>query len=308
MAKATNLQLDLSDSSLPAFEALASEVRLRILRHLSQSPANVQQLADMLGLSSAIVTMHVRKLEEAKLICCTSQSGRRGRQKRCTFELDSLTCDLPSKRGSRRTAHEFTLPVGHYTNIAAKPTCGLATVDKKIGQFDDVRAFLDPERVDAAILWFGQGYVEYTLPNYLTPGRLVDELLISLELGSEYPAHRNDWPSEITFTINNIRLGTWISPGDFADRRGIFTPAWWGDEINQYGQLKMLSIRKTGTFINSQQISAITVDDLDLSSQLFTFRLSVEPDARPVGGLTLYGKGFGDYDQDIVVTLFEQPE
>lgn len=139
----------------------------------------------------------------------------------------------------------------------------------------------------------------------MSPGSTANELLISLELGSEYPSHRNDWPSEITFTINNIRLGTWISPGDFADRRGIFTPAWWGDDINQYGQLKMLSIRKNGTFINSQQISAVTVDDLDLSGQLFTFRLSVEPDARPVGGLTLYGKGFGDYDQDIVVTLFE---
>lgn len=101
MVKATNLQLDFSDRSLPVFEALASPVRLKILRHLSQSPANVQQLAEMLGLSSAIVTMHVRKLEEAQLICCTSLPGRRGRQKLCTFELESMSCDLPSKKATR---------------------------------------------------------------------------------------------------------------------------------------------------------------------------------------------------------------
>ena len=70
----------------------------------------------------------------------------------------------------------------------------------------------------------------------------------------------------------------------------------------------MLSIRQDGTFVNSQRISGVTVADLDLCDMQYTFRISVEPDARPVGGLTLYGKGFGDYDQDIKVTLFEQPD
>jgi predicted transcriptional regulator len=308
MLHQTRLQVDLSEQSLPVFDALASPVRLSILRKLNQAPANVQQLASYLGLSSAIVTMHVRKLEDARLIRCASLSGRRGRQKLCSFELESLICDLPPLAAARRIAHEFSLPVGHYTNIAAKPTCGLATIEKTIGIFDDVRAFLNPERVDAAILWFGEGYVEYTLPNYLTPGREIDELLISLELGSEYPANRSDWPSEITFTINNVKLGNWISPGDFADRRGTYTPSWWVDHVNQYGQLKMLSIRRDGTYINSQRISDVTVTDLGLNDMQYTFRISVEPDACPVGGLTIYGKGFGDYDQDIKVTMFEQPD
>lgn len=301
------MQLDFSEQSLAAYTALASTVRLRILRLLSQSPANVQNLAAGLGLSRAITTMHVRKLEEAGLIRCVSQPGKHGRQKVCYFALQELTVELPSQSSLPRAFHEFSLPVGHYTDIAVSPTCGLATTQKLIGAYDDVRTFLDPERVDTALLWFGQGYVEYTLPIYLSANHVADELLISLELGSEYPRSRNDWPSEITFTINKVRAGSWISPGDLADRRGNYTPAWWGDQLNQHGVLNLLSVRQTGTYLNDCKISEVMLDDLHLDGRQFTFRLSVEPDARFVGGLTLFGKGFGDYNQDILVTLYERP-
>ncbi len=301
------MHLDFSDQSLPVFEALASPVRLQIIRRLSQAPANVQSLAVALGLSCAITTMHVRKLAAAGLIRCTSQPGRHGRQKICSFELTELTFDLPPQQARPRPGHEFSLPVGHYTDISVQPTCGLATTRQLIGAFDDVRTFLDPERVDAGLLWFGQGYVEYTLPVYLSPDHEAEELLITLELGSEYPLSRNDWPSEITFTINGVRVGSWISPGDLADRRGIYTPAWWGDQLNQHGILNRLSVRDSGTWLNNRQISAVTLADLNLRGHQFTLRLSVEPDARYIGGLTLFGKGFGDYDQDILVTLYERP-
>jgi len=301
------MHLNLNEDSLSAYEALASPVRLQILRLLSQAPANIQSLATALDLSCAITTLHVRKLESSGLIRTVSQPGRHGRQKICSFELDELVVDLPPSQLQPRPCHEFELPVGHYTDISVQPTCGLATTRKVIGAFDDIRTFLDPERVDAGLLWFGQGYVEYTLPLYISPGFDVDELLLTMELGSEYPLSRNDWPSEITFTINGVRVASWISPGDLADRRGIYTPVWWGDQLNQHGILNLLSIRDTGTWLNGRPVSSVTLRDLGLSGHQFAFRLSVEPDARPVGGLTVFGKGFGDYDQDIKVSLYGRP-
>ena len=39
-------------------------------------------------------------------------------------------------------------------------------------------------------------------------------------------------------------LGTWTSPGDFADIRGKYTPDWYPDNLNQYGLLKTIRITK----------------------------------------------------------------
>ena len=44
------------------------------------------------------------------------------------------------------------------------------------------------------------------------------------------------------FTLNNTKVGSWTSPGDFGDVHGMFTPDWWFPNWNQYGLLKMLVI------------------------------------------------------------------
>ena len=59
------LQCDLNDEYLPVYEALASKVRLKILRLLCRRKMNVKELAAEIGVSSSIMTMHIRKLELA---------------------------------------------------------------------------------------------------------------------------------------------------------------------------------------------------------------------------------------------------
>ena len=51
---------------------------------------------------------------------------------------------------------EVSVPVGHYTDFEAFPTCGIATTQKMIGHYDNPTYFLDPERVHAGILWFAK--------------------------------------------------------------------------------------------------------------------------------------------------------
>jgi predicted transcriptional regulator len=298
------MKIDTTEKWLPIYEALASSVRLKIINLLAQKPMNIKELAQNLNLSSAIMTMHVRKLEKAGIIKTEVIPCKGGIQKVCSLVLDSLEIYFPIKKTPERKYHEISIPVGHYTDFKATPTCGLATREKVIGHFDDPRYFLDPERVNAKILWFTQGYIEYKVPNYLLPNEQPEEIEISMELGSEAPGVNNNWPSDISFFFNGIYIGQWTSPGDFGGRRGIYTPSWWNNNINQYGLLKVIRINNKGSFIDGEMTSNITLEKLSLNQQQWSLRIAVLESSKHIGGLTLYGMGFGNYNQDIIIRVY----
>ncbi|MGM0884674.1 MAG: ArsR/SmtB family transcription factor [Bacillota bacterium] len=299
------MKIDISDTHLPIYEALASDVRLKIIQLLSQQEMNIKDLAQALELSSPIMTMHVKKLEKAGLISSEMVASSSGTKKMCKLITDSIEIDFPSKnRTALRTYHESIVSVGHYTDFDIEPTCGLATTAKVIGMFDEPRFFLDADRINAKILWFSSGFIEYRTANFLLKSEKPTELEISFEISSEAPFANENWPSDISFYLNGTKIGIWTSPGDFGGKRGKYTPDWWWDEINQYGLLKVLKITPTGTFIDGQKISGVTLDEVDILNKQWKFRIAVEPDAENVGGVTLFGSGFGNYNQDIVFKLY----
>lgn len=299
-----SMKIDISEKWLPVYEALASDVRLRIIQLISQKPMNIKELAKELGLSSAIVSMHVRKLESAKLIQCDRTHVGGAIQKQCRLIADFIEIGFPKTPVVERKKYEFSIPVGHYTDFEVTPTCGLATTEKLIGYFDDPRFFLDMERVNAKILWFSQGFIEYTIPNFLLSNEKPLELEISMELGSEAPGVNNNWPSDISFFFNNVRVGQWTSPGDFGGERGRFTPVWWSLNHGQFGLLKILKVNSQGTFIDGMKVSDIKIQDIDLNKKYWRLRIESEKDTRNSGGVTLFGLGFGNYNQDILMSLY----
>ncbi|HTG69218.1 MAG TPA: ArsR family transcriptional regulator [Candidatus Udaeobacter sp.] len=290
--------------SLRVYEALASEVRLQIIDLLYTKEMHIKELASTLYLSSAIVSTHVNKLQKAGLVSYKMKRINGGTYKYCSLAAEFLQIKLSRTAAEARKFVEVSVPVGHYTDFEAAPTCGIATTEKMIGHYDNPTYFLDPERVHAGILWFARGFVEYKIPNYLFKDQTVQEIEISLEIGSEAPHIDENWPSDIEFTLNDRLLGVWTSPGDFGRMRGRLSPDWWHSDVNQYGLLKVLRINENGTFIDGQQISGITIKDVPWDSKQWTFRISAEDIARGRGGLTLYGKGFGNYDQDIVIRSY----
>ena len=298
------MKIKASQEWLPVYEALASKVRLRIIEILAKESKNIKELAQALDLSSAIMTMHVRKLEEAGIVTSQRVRSNGGIQKLCSLAIDHLDIEFPKGIDKERKYHQVTIPVGHYTDFNILPTCGLATRDKIIGYFDDPRYFLDVERVNAKILWFMKGYIEYRIPNHLLPNERLDELEISMELGSEAPGYNNNWPSKINFYVNDKCLGQWTSPGDFGDKRGRFTPTWWSSEINQYGILKVLKVNEQGSWMDGVKISDVKLQDLNIQHENLVFRIEVSEEDENPGGLTLYGAGFGNYDQDIIAKLY----
>ena len=100
----------------------------------------------------------------------------------------------------------------------------------------------------------------------------------------------------------------WTSPGDFGDVHGMFTPQWCPQNWNQYGLLKLLVINDYGTYIDGLKISDVSTLSLHLDyNSDIRLRLAVENDSEHVGGITLYGKSFGNYDQDIRVAINYAP-
>ncbi|WP_438350756.1 ArsR/SmtB family transcription factor [Paenibacillus sp. FA6] len=286
------------------YEALASEIRWRIMNLIADNEMNVKEIAAKLELSPSIVTMHIRKLEVAELIGSRRVRKNGGTHKMCFLKHKSVEIELPTASRTARLA-EQTISVGHYTAFEVYPTCGLGTREKEIGIWDDPRYFLDPERVHASILWFGRGYVEYKTPNYILPNQTANAIEISMEIASEAPGLRDYWPSDIQFTFNGVLLGTWTSPADFGRAaRGKYTPEWWHRNVNQYGLLKTIRIDALGTFIDGEWMSDVTVEDIQLKEQFWSLRFAVDENSENVGGLTLYGAGFGNHDQDIKIRVY----
>ena len=296
------------DDGLETFKALGSDTRIQILNILLENEQmSMNQLATELNISNGALTGHVKKLEECGLINISNESAGHGNQKMCSVTQDRIIVDI-KKPIDYKNVFETEIKVGQFSRHQVWPTCGIATSESVIGEFDDIRYFNHPDRFTANILWFTKGYVEYTIPNLIPSNQRITQLSISAELSSEAPGIDNNWPSDISFYINDTKIGMWTSPGDFGDVHGMFTPQWWPQNWNQYGLLKLLVINDYGTYIDGLKISDVSTLSLHLDySSDIRLRLAVENDSEHVGGITLYGKSVGNYDQDIRVAINYAP-
>ncbi len=293
---------------LDLFKALGSEVRIEIVRILLENNGmNMNELASRLNITNGALTSHIRKLEECGVVTVAGETTGHGNQKICSVHLDKILIELQDQQ-KNENVYTTSIKVGLFSDYDVFPTCGLASGSQLIGEVDDTRYFSHPDRYNADILWFTKGYVEYVIPNFIPFSQKIDELCISAELSSEAPGINNIWPSDIYFYLNDVFLGIWTSPGDFGDVKGIFTPDWWFPNWNQYGLLKMLVINHHGTFIDGLQISGVSIDRFNLTSKSSVkFKMAVPDSAEHVGGLTIYGKSFGNYNQDIDVRISYSP-
>lgn len=297
-----------ADDALRVLKALANATRIGILRYLGDRIVPVSRIATDLGLPPSTATMHISILERAGLLHTEMRPASRGLQKVCARTYDELVVDLPRGVHHPHQAIEQTMPIGAYSEFEVQPTCGLASSEGVIGLLDDPSSFYEPDRIAAQLLWFRVGFVEYRFPNRVPYGALVNSLQISAEVCSEAPLHAADWPSDLTVWVNGIDLGTWTCPGDFGDQRGRLTPAWWEEKDSQYGVLKRWSVTREGTSIDGVPLSQVKLKALDLKPGTpIQVRIGVRRDAAHAGGMNLFGRGFGNYPQDLVLRVEFEP-
>ncbi|PRX10688.1 UNVERIFIED_ORG: putative transcriptional regulator [Martelella mediterranea] len=295
------------EKDMNVIKGLAAPARIAVLKLLRRKgPLNVKEIGQILELPQSTVSLSVQLLEEAGLIRTESQRARKGNQKVCTSIYDEVVVvfgDASEERGN--DGIEVAMPVGLYTAFDVSAPCGLCTNEGIIGLLDVPDSFLDPSRMKAGLIWFTRGSVEYQFPNNARlDNRAIDEIEFSMELSSEVPGTNPDWPSDITIGINGVDIGEWTSPGDFGDRRGVFTPGWWKLKGSQYGMLKRFRVTATGAYVDGVRISDICLADLQLDRHhSIRLSISVREDARHPGGVNIFGRGFGNYDQDIILRI-----
>lgn len=298
------------DEGLEVFKALGSELRINIIKLLQENhEMNMNELATSLGITNGALTSHIKKLEESGIIQVMTERGGHGNQKICKAAVDKIVVDVESEETEEdQNIYNTEVKVGHYSDYNVYPTCGLATSKAIVGEVDDPRYFSHPDRINAGILWFTKGYIEYMIPNLLPSATKIDQITVSLEISSEAPGINNDWPSDISIFLNDVKIGTWTSPGDYGDVQGIFTPDWWFPNWNQYGLLKMIVINKKGTFVDGLKISDVTINQFNLDyKSTVRFKFEIEEDAKNIGGITIFGSEFGNYNQDIKVRIAYSP-
>lgn len=295
------------EENLEVLHGLASSVRVKILKLLHvRGPLNVNDIAAALELPQSTVSSNVQILEQAGLIRTETQKARKGNQKICHSTFDEVLVMFKEDINPLRSnAIEVQMPLGLYTSCEVSAPCGLCSGEGIIGLLDVPDTFLDPDRMKAGLIWFTRGFVEYQFPNNAKLSKNeIESMEFSMELSSEVPGTSADWPSDITVGVNGQDVGTWTSPGDFGDKRGVYTPDWWKLKGSQYGKLKGWRINSSGTYVDGVKISPVSLKDLDLEKHhSIRLRIGVKADAKHPGGINIFGRGFGNYDQDIVLRL-----
>jgi predicted transcriptional regulator len=296
------LQLTLEEA-LEVCKALTNEHRVQMLKVLNQGPLNVNELSEMLSIPFSTAAVNVKKLEDSGLISTEMVPGR-GSQKVNTKKYDRIVINLGPIEPQLENNVIIEMGIGEYTDCEVESTCGLLGEFGILGIMDDPRSFYEPSRKDAELLWFRTGYLEYRFPNRIPYGAKAEDLELSAEVCSEAPYYKLDWPSDITVWINGIEVGTWTCPGDLGGEKGFLTPDWWAVRNTQHGLLKHWLINEKGSFVDGVQLSSVTVADLKLSAKPFiSVRLGVKKDAMNAGGMNLFGKRFGNYEQDLMLRI-----
>jgi predicted transcriptional regulator len=287
--------------------ALDSELRRTMLELLGSKKMNVNQIAEALGIPQSTCTVNLQLLEKAKLIT-TEQiaAATKGSQKVCSLAFEEVVLPLKAiskVENDRLIATE--MPIGLYTDFRALPPCGLLGDAAIIGYFDQVDSFLNPKRASAGLLWITKGWVEYRFPKeYIADTSRISGISVSAEVCSEFPGYKNNWPSDITVWINGIEIGTWTSPGDMGGEYGRLTPRWWDLKNTQFGFLKTWRVTREGSFIDGVASGPSILADIDVDGcDYFLVRIGIKDEADYNGGFNLFGRSFGNYEQDIVFRI-----
>ncbi|MFC6255207.1 ArsR/SmtB family transcription factor [Secundilactobacillus hailunensis] len=298
------MELDVTNVSLPVFQALASEIRLEIIRRVASGTHTAAQLSKEMSLSESAISKNLNILINAGLL--TKKATKDNRKNDLELSVQQINVQLPSLLFPKYRKFTYTIPIGSYFQVTdVESSCGLASNENVIGKLDDPNAFLSPDRFKAELLWFTNGKVMYQIPNEIPQNATVKLIEISCEIASEFPRSNNNWPSKIGCWINDQLVGDVVVSGNFSDVRGRLTPKWWGSDFSQYGQLKHLRINDESTGVNGQRISDIQLNQLNLkNSPTISLALGVQQTNGERHGLTLFGKGFGNYKQDIDVSIY----
>lgn len=309
-----NLSLDImKDEDLKTMaklcSALGNEKRLEILRELQVPPyyISVPEMAKKTNIPISTLMHHLNIMEDACLIYISYKNSSTNSIRMIKRDLQSAELKVYLKKTSHKNDeleyNKQEMKVGCFTNYYGNDFSFVT--DEKSYNFLGANCFV-PERFDAQLVYSSFGQIEYYFDNKIAKDKTVKKINLSLELCSEFAYYNNTHKSDITFWINDVEILTYISDGDYGDRRGLLNPSWWDNNNTQYGKLINIKVNEKGVYLNGVFIN----DKVNLSSlklqegNKISIRLGNKKTAINPGGFNIFGKRFGDFPQDIVLETY----
>ncbi len=307
MKQEVTLNLNNIDKVTSISKALSSKVRVEILRLLDNQALNISSIAETLDIPVSTAALQIKVLEEAGLVTSEPLPGIRGSQKVSGIKVKTVHIDIKSSDDDASTSRtvRISMPIGNYWDCSIEAPCGISSEISPISPDDDRDAFYLPDRTTAQIIWFYKGYLEYRFPKrHIGDHGGISGVEFTFEACSEAPGYDNNWPSDITVWVNGVEIGGFRSEGDYGGRRGKLNPEWWPDILTQYGKLYSVLIDSEGCYVDNKLTSKENVKSLKIDEGDFiSLRIGVKESSEYVGGINLFGKRFGDFDQNIEMVL-----
>lgn len=288
--------------------ALGNEKRLDILETINHPPYtfSINELSAKLKMPITTLKYNLNILENAALVKYEYHTSSNSEIRIYGRAIQSVKLLLYNRTIQKNivTATEIqNVKVGCYTNFYGSD---LGLVTRKNLYYTINNNCYSPHRFDAELVYTPNGLIEYYFDNTVAKTHKIVALTISLEICAEAPYYDANYKSDITFWINGKELATHTLVGDFGDRRGKLNPAWWSEKRNtQYGQILTFSVNNTGVLINGLlKNKDKKIEDLNLEDDnKISFMLGNKSTATHPGGFNIFGKHFGDYEQDITLTM-----
>ena len=288
--------------------ALGDKKRLIILKELQTPPFKIAitDLARKLNVPITTLVHHVEVLEKAGLITINYKNDDKKNTRILGRKIRDIHLNLyrpVEPVEAKHLCETQEMRVGNYINFEGGKLL-FATNSQVYVQREDY--YYHPQRFNAEIIYTTFGVIEYYFDNFVTKKGTVEKLVLYIEICSEFPFYDMNHKSDITFWINNKEVTTYTCKGDYGDRRGKQNPDWWLDVNTQYGEMVTLSVDDKGVFINGTLMNdKITIKDLVLEKgNKISLKLGNKKTAKNPGGFNIFGKGFGDHAQDIVLQLY----
>ena len=306
------LSLDIEHSQdqemlLAISRALSNRERIKILDLLNNGPLSIMEISNKLNIPISTTSNHIQILDDAKLILTEYTPTLKGHMKLCSRAITNFDVTIWKSEGTN-VSNEVTIiemPIGNFIDANVVAPCGMAGEYSMLIDEDRPSSFYSPTRTNAQLLWFKKGYITYRFPLGKIDTNSIKEISFELELCSETAYYKEDWPSDITFSICNKELFTYTSPGDFGEKRGLLNPIWWPSGNTQYGLLKRFLITSNGVYIDNKLINnEFNINNLKtLFNGYIELKIEVKENANHVGGINIFGKSFGNHPQDIVLKI-----
>lgn len=289
--------------------ALSSPIRLEILSMLNKRNYIMNEIANELNLQPSSTAFHLKILEDAGLITVNTSTKYKGTLKHYSYSVRDLMIRLrptAEQHNFSLTPITYSIKIGEFSDANFNLYSGFASESKLLVE-NHPNLMFGKERFQAEYIYnIRDGFVKYTIPNEYAKNNPLSEIQFSMEISSETIGYNEDFPSDITFSINGVELCTWTCPGSYGDKYGIYTPAWWYPESAKYGLLTTIKIKEKGVFVNEELFNRnIGLSNLDLPKGIYTeLKIEVKQNAKHCGGFCLFGENFGNYNQAINFTAF----